>query len=99
MNELRWSARALSDLARLYEFLAPANRQAAIRIDESLTTASYRLSQYPQIGERLEQFEPREIRHIFVGKYEMCDELKGQAIRILRLWHSRQQRKVAQSGR
>lgn len=37
--ELQWTSKALSDLARLYEFLAPANRQAAALVVQSLTKA------------------------------------------------------------
>ena len=29
--ELKWTSKALSDLARLYEFLAPVNKAAAAR--------------------------------------------------------------------
>ncbi|PJB38049.1 MAG: plasmid stabilization protein, partial [Deltaproteobacteria bacterium CG_4_9_14_3_um_filter_44_9] len=47
---------------RLYNFLAPVNKQAAARIVQSLTAAPARLKEYPRIGEKLEEFEPREVR-------------------------------------
>jgi plasmid stabilization system protein ParE len=31
MNEIKWTSKAVSDLARLYDFLAPVNRRAAAR--------------------------------------------------------------------
>lgn len=60
--ELKWTNKALSDLARLYEFLAPANQDAAARIVQSLATAPATLRTNPRIGEKLEEFEPREVR-------------------------------------
>ena len=62
--ELKWTRRALSDLARWYEFLAPVNKPAAARAAQALIKA-------PRIGEQLFQFEPREVRRILVGEYEV----------------------------
>ena len=90
--ELKWTGRALSDLARLYEFLAPVNRDAAVRTVQSLTTAPASLIANPRIGEKLEEFEPREVRRILVGHYEMRYEIRASTIYVLRLWHTREDR-------
>ncbi|ECF0835206.1 plasmid stabilization protein ParE [Salmonella enterica subsp. enterica serovar Montevideo] len=42
--------------------------------------------------EQLFQFEPREVRRIFAGEYEIRYELNGQTIYVLRLWHTRENR-------
>ena len=65
--ELKWTSKALSDLARLYEFLALANKPAAARAVQALTQAPTVLLANPRIGEQLFQFEPREVRRILVG--------------------------------
>ena len=67
--ELKWTSKALSDLVRLYEFLAPVNKQAAASTVKSLTAAPASLLVNPRIGEKLEEFEPREVRRILVGHY------------------------------
>jgi len=90
--ELKWTSKALSDLARLYEFLAPLNREAAARTVQSLSAAPNSLLANPRIGERLEEFEPREVRRILVGHYEMRYEIQESTIYLLRLWHSREER-------
>lgn len=90
--ELQWTSKALSDLARLYEFLALANKQAAARIVQELTKAPTILLTNPRIGEQLFQFEPREVRRILVGEYEVRYEILGSAIYVLRLWHTRENR-------
>jgi plasmid stabilization system protein ParE len=90
--ELKWTSKALSDLSRLYAFLAPVNRTAAARTVQSLTAAPTNLPGNPRIGERLEEFDPREVRRILVGHYEMRYEIQESTIYVLRLWHTREQR-------
>jgi plasmid stabilization system protein ParE len=90
--ELKWTDKGLSDLVRLYDFLAPMNQQAAARAIQVLTAAPTRLVANPRIGARLEEFEPREVRRILVGNYEMRYEIQKSTIYVLRLWHSREDR-------
>ena len=90
--DLKWTSRALSDLERLHEFLAPVNKTAAARILQSLTAAPASLLLNPRIGEKLEEFEPREVRRILVGHYEMRYEIRESIIYVLRLWHTREDR-------
>lgn len=68
--ELKWTSKALSNLARL-EFLALVYRGAAAHI-----------------GERLEEFEAREVRRILVGRYE----IQKSTIYVLWLGHTREAR-------
>ena len=90
--QLQWTSKALADLARLYEFLAPVNQSAAARTVQSLTVAPTTLLDNSRIGERLEEFEPREVRRLLVGHYEMRYELQESNIYILRIWHTRENR-------
>lgn len=90
--KLKWTSNALSDLARLYEFLASVNQPAAARVVQSLTNAPTTLLTNPRIGEQLFEFEQREIRRIFVGTYEVRYEIQESTIYVLRLWHTRERR-------
>lgn len=90
--ELKWTGKSLSDLSRLYEFLAPANQQAAARTVQMLTTAPKTLLMNPRIGEQLHEFESREVRRMIVSQYEMRYEIQESTIYILRLWHTREHR-------
>ena len=90
--ELKWTSKALADLARLYEFLAPVNRPAAARAVQALTTAPAPLRANPRIGERLTEFAPREVRRLLVGHYEMRYEIQESTIYVLRPWHTREDR-------
>lgn len=90
--ELKWTSKALSDLARLYEFLAVVNRPAAARTVQRLTQAATVLLTNSRVGEQLFQFEPREVRRIVVGEYEIRYELLNSTVYVLRLWHTRENR-------
>lgn len=90
--ELKWTSKGLSDLSRLYEFMAPANKPAAARVVQMLTKAPTILLTNPRIGEQLFEFEPREVRRLLLGHYEMRYELQEATIYVLRLWHTRENR-------
>ncbi len=78
--ELKWTSKALSDLARLYDFLVLASKPAAARTVQSLTQAPVILLTHPRMGEQLFQFEPREVRRIFAGEYERhCCKVSDEA--------------------
>ena len=90
--ELKWTSKALSDLVRLHEFLLPLNKQTAASTVQSLTAASTKLLAQARIGEKLEEFEPREVRRILMGHYEIRYEIQQSTIYVLRLWHTREDR-------
>ncbi|WP_261887520.1 type II toxin-antitoxin system RelE/ParE family toxin [Vibrio aerogenes] len=90
--DIKWSSKAYSDLKRLYEFLFPSDPRAAAKVVQSLTSAPDILYDQPRIGERLDAFEPREVRRLLVGHYEMRYEVQEAVVYILRIWHTREKR-------
>ena len=92
MIQLKWTSKGLSHLARLYEFLAAANKPAAVRAVQALAEAPQVLITNPHIGEQLFQFEPRMVRRILVSQYELRYEVVGNTVYVLRLWHTREDR-------
>lgn len=89
---IEWTSKALMDLARLYDFLAPLNQIAAARLIQNFTKMPDKLLTSPRIGEKLDEFLPREVRRILIGSYEMRYEIKDETIYLLRIWHTREQR-------
>lgn len=89
---LHWTSKALSDLARLHAFLAGVNPPAAARTVQSLANAPRVLLQNARVGERLEEFDPREVRRIVAGQYEVRYEIQDSDIYVLRIWHTREDR-------
>ncbi len=90
--DLKWTSKAISDLARLYEFLAPVSKPAAARAVQALSRAPNILLNNARIGEQLFQFEPREVRRVLVGEYEFRYEIQDSVIYVLRFWHTREDR-------
>ena len=89
---LRWTSKAHSDLVRLHEFLRPVNPQAAGRVVRQLVAGAKRIPAHPRLGIRLREFEPREVRRVLVGDYEIRYELTPKDVIVLRLFHTREDR-------
>jgi plasmid stabilization system protein ParE len=90
--QLKWTASAVTDIARLHDFLAPLNSTAAAKTVQMLTHAPSGLLSHPLIGRLLEEFAPKQIRRIIVGQYEIRYEIIDSTIYILRVWHTRENR-------
>ena len=90
--ELKWTSKGLSDLARLYDSLSIANKQAETKTVQTLVSAPTSLLKHPYMGEKLEGFKPRDVRRLFVGHYEIRYEIQQSIIYVLRLWHTREER-------
>ena len=58
-----------------------------------ITRAPGKLEDFPQLGEKLEALEPREVRRLTVGNYELRYEIDNGVIFILRFWHCRGNRR------
>lgn len=89
---IKWTSKALSDLVRLYEFLAVKDKLAAARTVQLLSAVPDRFVDQARIGEKLEEFDPREVRRIVAGRYEMRYEIQESVISVLRIWHTREDR-------
>jgi plasmid stabilization system protein ParE len=89
---LQWTTSANRDLVRLHAFLNPLAPRAAAQIVQQLVAAAEQLLTYPQLGERITAFAPRDVRRLIVGDYELRYELADTTITILRLWHCREDR-------
>lgn len=88
----RWTEQAVDDLARLHDLLASYDRQVALRAISSLRDALQQLLPHPRLGSLLAGYEPREVRRLIVGNYEIRYEVSGEAIHVLRFFHTREDR-------
>jgi len=89
---LKWTSSARGDLVRLHEFLNSVNIPAAVRVVRQLVAGVKRIPAYPRLGVRLAEFEPREVRKILVGDYEIRYEVTGSDVFILRIFHIKEDR-------
>ena len=89
---LQWTSKALGDIARLHDFLKQENPSAAAKAVRVLVSAPTQLITHPKIGEPLEQYQPRDVRRILVGQYELRYEIANATSYVLRIWHTRENR-------
>lgn len=90
--QLRWTDQAQEDLRRVHYFLAWKNPNAAARVIDVLSQAPDRLLMQPRVGVRIESMPEPEIRRILVGQYEIRYDIVGDLIRVLRIFHMREER-------
>ena len=79
-------------LVRLYEFLHPVNVAAAVRVVRQIAGGVKRIPAHPRLGSRPPGFEPREVRRVVLGDYEIRYEVRDTGIFILRIFHVREDR-------
>lgn len=89
---IKWSPEARDDVDRLADFIAAYDPILADEIEQELQQAPKKLLDFPRLGSRLAQFEPREIREFRVGNYLLRYELTGPDIVVLRFFHPREDR-------
>jgi plasmid stabilization system protein ParE len=51
-----------------------------------------RIPTHPRLGSLLREFEPREVRRVVIGDYEIRYEIADTDIFILRIFHVREDR-------
>ena len=90
--QVKWTSKALGDLARLHAFLADVNPQAAAKSVLTITEAVDRLPVNPRLGLRLEEFHPEEVRRLIAGQYEVRYAIAVDVLHILRIWSTRENR-------
>jgi plasmid stabilization system protein ParE len=90
---LVWTPRALQDLARVYRFLAPKNRDAARRATRTIRQGVKMLSRHPQIGRPIEEMPP-EFREWIIpfgsGAYRVLCRYDAAEIALLAVRHGRE---------
>lgn len=93
MPRLRWSQRALLDLARLCNFLAPDSQKAAERAIATIRQGVKILAARPEIGRPVEEM-PSEFREWIIefgqGAYVALYHYDGKEAVILAVRHGRE---------
>jgi plasmid stabilization system protein ParE len=93
MSRLKWSQAALLDVVRLYEFLAPKSRDAAVRAVKAIRQGVRALAKHPEIGRPVEEMLP-EFREWVIdfghGAYVALYHYDGKEVVILAVRHGRE---------
>lgn len=89
---LKWTSKAHADIVRVHDFLQPVNPIAAGRVVRQLVAGIKRIPTHPRLGARLSEFNPREVRKLLVGDYEVRYAILDTDIYVLRIFHTREDR-------
>lgn len=87
--KVRWSRRALSDVAGIYAYIAADNAEAAVRMADRLFAAGESLARFPQIG-RPGRLSGR--RELVVERYVLTYSVRRGEAHILAVEHGAQRR-------
>jgi len=90
--KISWATAAQTDLDRIHNFLADHDLDAADATFDFLIDAPTALLDFPRRGSRLSDFLPREVREFRAKRYLLRYELASGNIRVLRVFHVREDR-------
>ena len=88
---LLWSDNSLADLQRVRTFLEPKSRRAAAQAIANIREGIRKLLVHPKLGEQLDDY-PTETRRLFVADYEVRYRPMPDAIYVVRIFHTREER-------
>ena len=96
MSKIIWLPEALEDLNRLRSFLNDKSPTAAQRAGQTILEAANKLEKFPELGwpmndgtGRRELFQP-----FGAGSYVLRYILDNKTIVIIRVWHSKENRRI-----
>lgn len=89
---IRWSLEARDDVDRVADFAASFDIARASELEYELSQAPKKLLQFPRLGSRLSEFDAREVRELRFGRYLIRYEVASEEVRILRIFHGREDR-------
>jgi len=92
--KLRWLPASLHDIERLYAFLIDKDSDAAARAMETILIGASKLQDMPELGKPINDDTGR--RELYLpfgaGAFVLRYKLDGEAVVIIRVWHSRENR-------
>lgn len=90
--KLRWLPAAFEDIERLFDFLIEKSPDAATRAMELILDGGESLERMPEMGKPInDETGRRELYLPFgVGAYVLRYKLEGEAVVVIRVWHSRE---------
>jgi plasmid stabilization system protein ParE len=93
MPRLKWSQRALLDVARLHRFLVPKSRDAAKRAVKAIRQGIKALGKHPEIGRPVEEMSAQFREWVIEfgsGAYIALYHYDGDEVVILAIRHGRE---------
>jgi plasmid stabilization system protein ParE len=94
MPQLIWTPEAISDVNRLYLFLADKNKDAAQRAIKSIQDGTRLLATFPEAAKPSESFDDPAFRELLIGfgqsGYVILYRYESQSVFILAVRHQKE---------
>ena len=87
MAEVRWTLQASDDLDAIAQFIAKDSPQYARLFVSDVFQAVERLSEFPQSGRIVPEFNDPVVREVILGNYRLVYRLKAKLIEMLTVYH------------
>ena len=88
MGQVRWSQEALRWLREVHDYIAKDNPEAARRTAAGIVKRVEILGTFPEIGQRHERSERREIRILLYGHYRIAYVITEERdVKLLGIFH------------
>lgn len=92
-----FTPQSVQDLARMREFIALKNPNAAKRIANTLIDGIQKLKRFPYIGVQVDAApDPQILRDLILGNYIVRYLILDKTINILRVWHHKEEARGGQ---
>lgn len=86
-REVKLTRRAVGDLEGIWQYIARDSESYAALVTAGIMSAAEDLSEYPRVGERVEQVSRAEVREIPVYPYRLFYAVEDRVIWVLAIAH------------
>jgi len=92
MLPLSWSRQSQADILRIADFYDRFDSDYAAKMVAFIRSAVSLPASFPFAGRPCARFEPRDVRDLVAGEFQLRYEVREAEIRVLRVWHSKEDR-------
>jgi toxin ParE1/3/4 len=86
-----WSSRALIDIESLAAYISIDSPAYARIVVKKIITATRKLSQFPNLGREVPEFQETKIRELFEYSYRIIYEVESEQLTIVAVIHGKRQ--------
>jgi plasmid stabilization system protein ParE len=86
-----WSSRALLDIESLAAYISIDSPAYARIVVKKIITATRKLSQFPNLGREVPEFQETKIRELFEYSYRIIYEVESEQVTIVAVIHGKRQ--------
>jgi addiction module RelE/StbE family toxin len=87
VTAIRWTQQAVADLEAIRDYVARDSVRYATLLVERLIASLDQVSQFPEIGRVVPEYQRPDIREIILGSYRVVYRLRTGAAEVLTVFH------------